>query len=296
MTRTIALVLFLTIAATTPAQRLTPTFEWQDRTTVIAYGPAPFGKHSLAELAVGDTWRLGMNEASTWRLNMPAVVGDVVIAPGHYRIRMQRSAEERFSVVVEGSALATGTTSDARIDGTFAQVAKPAKKLAVEWLKDGVPQNDNQGLRLRVQFGSMEWTGALHVLGGKTVTAGPWKITTFTVPAALFAARDRIPLPVASLHRGKDEAWNLVFGKTEARLVPWMSAPTEQFGFGEVVPPEKAKITTGRIEGSASQVETPNLVAETKSATVAKGELAMEIRCGSEEVRVLIPLPKATAK
>src|SRR5262245_60357479 len=99
---------FLLTLVTLPAQRPEATFEWQKRTTTIAYGAGPAGKHGLAELPVGETWRLGMNEASTMQLSMPMLAGDAWVAPGHYRINLARTDETHCDIAVAGSERALG--------------------------------------------------------------------------------------------------------------------------------------------------------------------------------------------
>ncbi len=296
MTPTRALFAILTVATALAAQRQSPTFEWQKRTTTLAYGAAPVGKHSLAELPVGETWRLGMNEASTWQLGMPVLVGGVVIAPGSYRVRLQRTAEDRCAIVVEGSSQAIGVAHDARVDGALGKATKPTKKLAIDWLRAGAGEHGNQPVQVHLQFGDLQWLGDVTVLGGKTMTAGEWKVTTFAGPEAPPATRDKAPVALATVQRGKDEAWNLVVGKNEARLVPWMAAPKEDFGFGAIVPPDASRLTTGSVEVFEVPADAATPIAEARAATVDKGELVIEVHCGREGLRARVPEPKAKAK
>lgn len=108
MIRPTTLLMLLLVAAPLAAQRDTPTIKLQKRSSTITYGAVPFGKHSLSELQVGVSWRLGMNNASTWRTEMPVLIGKQLLAPGEYRIHLKRLDGERCGLEVHGSALALG--------------------------------------------------------------------------------------------------------------------------------------------------------------------------------------------
>jgi hypothetical protein len=284
------------LAAALPAQRPTPTFEWQKRTTTIAYGAVPLGKHSIAELPVGQTWRLGMGEASTWQLGMPVLVGDAVIAPGTYRINLERTDETHCAIVVNGSNQALGGGSEARVVGELGKVAKPSKKLEIEWQKHGAAAAGNQPARIVLQFGETGWQGDATIVGHKPATLGAWKLAVFTLPQALVEARDKVAVPVAALSRGKEgEGWNLVLGKDEAKLVPWMEAPTDQFGFGAVVPPDAKATTSGALTTAEIKVAKPYETVELLASALQKGEITLSLGVGQQSLDVRVPEPKAKA-
>ncbi|MFY9343233.1 MAG: hypothetical protein WAT39_12125 [Planctomycetota bacterium] len=127
----------LPFAAALPAQRPTPTFEHMKRTATIEFGAVPVGKHGIGELPVGETWRLGFNEASTMRLDVPLLAGDSIVAPGAYRVNLQRTDESACALMVNGSGRALAATGDGRVDGPLGKAPKPTRKLDIQWRKKG---------------------------------------------------------------------------------------------------------------------------------------------------------------
>lgn len=270
------------------AQRPGASFEHQKRAVTIEYGAVPVGKHSLAELTIGQTWRMGMNEASTWRLDVPVLAGDTIVAPGAYRVQLQRSAETTCKLLANGSSQALGSNADGQIDGALGKCAKPTKKLAVEWRKKGAAVLGNQPAQIVVQFGDSEWVGDVTVLGHKELKLGAWKGIVHAVPAALV---DAGPVPVATLAKG-DQNWNVVLDKDKVKLVPWMAAPTEQFGFGAVVGPDAAAIVEGKVEPLDGAVDKPLEVVEAIRGKSEKGTLTLEIAFGSKRLGLVFAEPK----
>jgi hypothetical protein len=283
--RTLPLPLLLLV----PALAQKPTFEWQKRATSIDYGSVPVGKHSLAELPVGQSWRLGANQATVWRLSMPVIVADGVVAPGEYEIAMHRTGAAKCSIVANGSGKALGG-SDGRIDGEVAKAKKPGKKLVIDWVKDGAAKLGNQAAKLVVQFGESEWQGAVTIPGNKTVNLGEWKLAVFSLPTALLEGRDKAPVPIAVLSKGDREAWNLVVGKDEAKLVPWILNASALAGG------DADSSTVGKVESGEAKAPAPREVLEHVSAAMTKGELLVEVAFGQELLRVSVPEPKPKAK
>jgi len=279
------------------AQRPTPTFEWQKRTTTLTYGALLVGRHTLSELEIGSPWRLGMGDASTWRLEMPILAGDTVIAPGLYRIQLTRTDETHCAILVNGSNLVLGTSGEARVVGALGKTQKPTKKLDLAWHKQGAAVAGNQPAKIVLQFGDIEWQGDVTIVGNsKTATVGAYKLTAFTLDKAMLDARDKTPVPIAVLSKGKDkdaESWNLVLGKSEAKLVPWMAAATDPFG--PVVPPDAKLTTVGPLTVAEIKIEKPYETAELLASSLAKGELKVSFGVGQESLDVTVPEPKAKA-
>ncbi len=242
--RLLLLVPFLLPTTLLTAQRPTPSIEWQKRTATIEFGAVPVGKHTLAELPVGADWRLGNNEASTLRLEMPLLAGDTMVAPGAYRIGLQRTGDSTASLTVAGSGLGLLATGDGQIAGKLGKAEKPSKKLDIQWRKQGEAVHGNQPVRLTVTFGADEWIGDAVLLGGEAFAVLPSKGILWTVPAARLAAD--AATPVGQMVRG-EVRWNIVVAKGEVKLVPPMQAPTEQFGFGEPIAPDAAKVLVGKV-------------------------------------------------
>lgn len=279
-------VLFLSIAAllAAGASAQKPTFEWQKRAASIDYGSVPVGKHSIAELPVGGSWRLGANQATVLRLAMPAIVGDAVVAPGAYTVQLQRSAEDKC-MLVAGEGV--------RIEGPLGKAAKPTKKLVIDWLKDGAPKAASQAAKLVVQFGEHEWSGGMTFPGSKTVAAGGWKLTAFHLPAALVAARGSKPVPVAALQKDDESGFNLMLGKDEATLTPWSKpAAMGRPGGGAPAAAPADTGTTGAVEALTLDKPAAREQLELLKASLSKGELVVELAFGDEAVRIKAPEPK----
>lgn len=276
------------------AQRPDATFEWQKRSTAIRYGAVPVGKHSLTELAVGATWRLGNNEASTWQVDMPLLAGDRWIAPGQYRVTFHRTGEATGALVADGSGQVVGG-SDAQMTGEIATAGKEAKKLTLAWEKHGAAANGNQTAQLTVQFGPTQWRGSVLALGHKEHKVTGGRLIAFSVPAEQVTGA----VPIAVLSRGKDGdkgTWNLVLDGDKARLVPWMQAPTDSFGFGAVEPPADALQTEGSAKEQDGQANEAAAVLTVREAQLAKKELRLLASYGKKTVEIVVPEPDAEAR
>ena len=283
------------------AQRGKPVFEWQSRSTVIDYGVVPARNHPLDELTPGTTWRLGMNDATTWRLELPLVAGDTVLPPGSYRVGLLREDQQHFALVLAGSGAALGGGQpELRVAGELAQKSPAADKLAIDWrvptkADKGQP---NQAIELAIAFGDHQWTGKLLALGGKPAgKVGGYQLEVFSVPPELLAARDKKPVPVAALlkkaaGRKAPEGWNVVLAKDEARLIPWLVAPTDSYGFGNVAPPDPAWTTTGKVEEKDAVAAQSPPVLELREAALRKNEFALQLAFGSKQLAITLPEPK----
>lgn len=280
------------LATALPAQRGKPTLDWQKRTTSIDYGAVPLGKHGLDELKVGDQWRLGMGDATRWSLQMPALLGDKVVPPGEYRLRLQRLDEKKCAVVVQGSHLVVGG-EDLRIDGELGKTNKPSKKLAIDFDKGASKDKVTLPVQLKVQFGETEWKGALALVGSKTSKVGGYQLTVFALPAAAVAARDKAPAPVAVLSKG-DDNWNVMLGAGEAKLVPWLVIPADNFA--ELKGPDADAEVVGKVEAADAQVDKEVEFVELRSAALQKGELVLQLAAGKQTFAVTLPEPKAKKK
>jgi hypothetical protein len=274
------------------AQRPDATLDWQKRATTITYGAVASGKHHLGELAIGQSWRLGQNEASTWRVGMPLLLGEQWLAPGAYRVAFHRSDETTGALVADGSGHALVGGADARMTGAIEPAAKETKRLQIEWQKDGKPEAGNQAARVVVQFGASQWRGTALVLGHTEHKVPGGRLLAFHVPAARI---DQGAVPIATLALGKDDAqaFNLILDGTTARLVPWMQAPTDSFGFGKVTPPDAAQVREGKATELEPSPGEPPAVLKVREATLQKGELRVVAACGSKAIEVVVPAPKA---
>jgi hypothetical protein len=303
MMRSTTLACFLLLAVPLVAQRHTPRFDLQKRSSTISYGAVPLGKHSLAELSAGATWRLGMNNASVWRTEMPVVIGDQVLAPGEYRIQLKRLGEARCGLEIHGSALALGDGDELRVDGALSKVKKKAKKLRIDWREGAVTKGTNvrgkklvetQAATIAIHYGNHQWTGDVQVLGGVDAKLGKYRLTVFAVPAKLIAARHMQPVPIAVITKGKSEAYQLVLDSDEAVVRPWMSAPTTRNGFGDVEAPSAALTTSGKVVSGLLPAAKPGGVLQLLESECSKQDATLLLASGNVSLRVTfaVPMPR----
>lgn len=292
MKRSPTSILFLGLLAL-PLAAQKATYEWQRKTTTIAYNPVPVGKHGLDELKVGDSWRLGMNEASTWTLERP-IMDKRMLPAGAFRIALRRHAEDKLTLVLIGSGLALGGGDDLEVEGRLQDLPKPISKLDIAF---SVPPTErsksaNQGVNLDVGFGNKRWHAQVTLLGAKSEKAGAWTLEVVS-PSAQLASAEGKPAAIGLLTRkgGKGPtAWNLVLADEEARLVPVMAAPTANFGFGEPTPPDPAWTTTGKVT-SADRDDLAKAI-EFESFTAKDGEFTIVLSALKRRLTVTLPEPK----
>lgn len=283
------------------AQRATPTAKFGDFSTTISHGVVKVGRHSLAALPVGGTWRLGKDHASTWSTDVPLVTDGAVMPPGEYRVSLERVAKDRCVLVANGSGHALGrkeASGDFRLAGKLATLPRPSKKLAIDWdLPKPLPKDATTvNAMLSVQFGTDQWTAQVTLPAGSTQKVGRFRVSTFALEKSMFAAADK-PIPVAVVEAGrgrKKTSYNLVLQGNEARLVPWMVAPTTHFGFGEIVPPDAAAITRGTVERQDLGEELPAATLGLRDSAHEKGkpgDLRFTFAVGKELLAVRVPAP-----
>lgn len=306
------LVVIITLSSAL-AQRESAKLEFQKRSTAIAYGAVRVGKHSLDSLEIGGTWRLGNNEASTWRLDMPIVASGVVLPPGEYRVNLIREAADRLALNLVGTRHALGADRDLRVPGALSTNGKPSENLAIRLAsatkpKKGAVQLDAQ---LAVDFGSSHWQAELALLSGEqnTKLGRGWTLEIFAVPGDLVTARGATPLAVGALRKKSaddkaPQAWNLILAGDEARLVPWMTAPTEQFGFAEPTAPDPEWIRRGTIETPATKAEDGKAATTSEqapplrlvTAAAKDGNFLIDLAAGEHAMQVRIEPPTRTKK
>src|SRR5690606_15592805 len=107
-TLTHASVLLTLLASSLCAQRGRATLQHAGLESSIDHGQPLWGKHTLESLPVGQQWRLGNESATCWRTAVPLIQGDVLIAPGAYRVALSRRGEQSFTVDFASAAMAFG--------------------------------------------------------------------------------------------------------------------------------------------------------------------------------------------
>lgn len=305
MIRSTTFALLLSAAAPLTAQRDAPTLKLQKCSSTITYGVVPLGKHSLSELQVGDAWRLGMNHASTWRTEMPVLIGKQLLAPGEYRIHLKRLAGERCGLEIHGSALALGDGEELRVDGALQVIKKKAKKLSIAWRKGAVSKGvnakgakvvDSQAATIAIQFGENEWTGDVQLIGGEESKLGKYRLTVFAVPYAQIVARQKQPVPIAAITKGKSEAFQVVLDGDEAVVRPWLEVPSARNGFGEFVAPSAALTTSGEVKPTTTPLVKERGALRLLDAKIKKQEVVLNLGSGDLLLHVTLSVPTGKAK
>ena len=83
------------------AQRGTAETTISGKNIAVEYGrPSLQGRDMLGKLAVGQSWRMGSNAATTLKTDARLKFGDTVVEPGTYRLTATRVSEDRFHLVV----------------------------------------------------------------------------------------------------------------------------------------------------------------------------------------------------
>ena len=163
-----SLLVFFLLIPPALAQRNSAKLSFTDREVTVEYGVARLGKHTIAELPVGQEWRMGMNEASVLRTQLPLVAGDVVVAPGSYRAKLVRKSEKEIVLRLDGGAQALGAKGDLDLPGELVD-AKPSELLAIEWNPAPVKGKKDAefATKLLVHFGPQQVSVPIKVIGAR---------------------------------------------------------------------------------------------------------------------------------
>jgi hypothetical protein len=275
------------------AQRETAALDWNKQEVAVEYGPVPVGNHGLADLEIGTTWRMGMNEASQLRLSVPLFAGEHVVAPGSYRAQLRRRGEQELELVADGAGFALGGQGEVAVPGKLgtAPKGKGSKKLELAWGKPTTADGAGE-VTLEVRFGEVVLSVPVRVVGTVAKKGKVWLADVFTWPAEVLEQRVEkgLSTPIATLRpktkpaKGEPAGFNVVLGKDKVRLVPMMSAPTDSFGFGELVPPAASAVVEGKVEWQDAEK-----AAEPALAVVgyedSKDQVVLEVAVGARRAR-----------
>src|SRR5690606_6379572 len=254
-----------------------------------------WGKHTLESLPVGQQWRLGNESATCWRTAVPLIQGDVLIAPGAYRVALSRRGEQSFTVDFASAAMAFGG------NGTpgFAAKLVPGKhevekRLTLELRRtDGKGQNKNAGAAelpalLQIRFGPHRADAEFTVPGARELLASSrFRLIGWSLPSKLvedrLAAGEGVPIatfvPVGKPRKQDPEVFNVVIRAQGAELIPGLRMPEDSFGFGDVAPPSPAWRQPAEVEWSDLAQPTERLEFAGKPGRKDK-LLVLELRCG----------------
>lgn len=292
------------VVATAAAQRPVVEFKVKERKASIEHGVPNAGKHGLDELKVGDSWRMGSNNASVFATDLPILSGAALLAPGSYRVDVARPGEKDLSLRLSTAAAALGL-GGASVDlpGTVGKLDKPAKKLAVQFTAAGKDEPHAKPAKVVVEFGADKLEVPMTVVGFKASKAGDWGVDVFTYPKDVLEKRlaDGFPTPLAAVRKPdpndgkKTLAYNVVAAKGGVKLVPWMSAPTADRGFAPPTEPAADAIREGKAEWTAAAKPTAAL--ELEKAEFKKGEgFTFRLTVGDQAGVLTLPDPLAPPK
>ena len=252
---TFAVAASLTGAA--QAQRQEAHAEWQKHEVIFSYGAPRVAKHSIDELKVGDSWRIGSGDATTLTLDAPLLTADSVVPPGAYRVNLGRPSAEQFNLQINGpgSHVDEGR-DDIVVAGKRHDASKANDKLELRLTPEKEqPDAELRRLSLVVQFGILQVEIPLTIVGTQSTKAKGLTLEAFKIPEKTLNERlaARKHTPVAALGRAdkgsKDvpERMNLLLAEKVVILQPTMKAPTESFGFGAIPKLDAAWILHGTV-------------------------------------------------
>jgi hypothetical protein len=297
---------FVLASASASAQRPEAKFEWQKHEAVVSYGVPRVGKHTLDELQVGSTWRMGAFAVSTLTTQAPLIAGDSVVAPGAYRVNVARPAKEKFELTIEGAGSAVDSgNADVLAPATLAQAKTPNEKLEIALAPAPAPapapakdQTDAElrALNLSVQYGAPLLTVPLTIVGTQPMKVkGFAALDVFKLPEPWLSKRlkDKKHSPVATLVRsgkvgsGESDRLNLMLAEDGVVLLPAMLAPTENNGFGAIPKPDGLWTFQGTVKWGEAAKPSPCFHVETaeieKDGTL---HVAATLGARSAEIRV----------
>lgn len=285
---------FALLSPALPAQRETADTTWQGKHAVIEYTATRVAKHSIDELSIGSTWRLGSGPLTMLKLETPLIHGDGVVAPGTYRTQLARRSEQGFALTIEGGGRIVGGGDNAEIDGKLATVKTATKTLEIAF----APRDEQGDAELRaldcvITFGTPRVTVPLTITGAITKKGGGAAIDGFKLPAEWLGRRlGGLPTPVATVTlsaapKDAPKVFNVLLTENDAQLVAHDEASTD------IRAPLAAHVKTfdrkGTVAWSAAAEATTHFTLD--DAKWEKGkQLTLVARVGSRKAEVMIPL------
>lgn len=287
-------------SATVPADEA--AFEWQKRKVALNFESPRVGKHTLNELRVGETWRLGANAITTMTFDTALVAGDGVVAPGTYRVNLARPGQKDFALTIEGAGSWTlAALPDVSAPGTYSEAKKPNDKLEIFCSADKTqPDAEMRALNYEIQFGSPVITVPVTIVGTTSQAAKGFTLDAFKFPSELLKNRLEAGMttPVLSLARkqkprdGEPARLNLLLGEKEAILIPAATPPTENRGFGAVPKPDGKWILRGTVAWTTTQKPADHFRVDTVEFD-KEGALHVIACCGDRQADLRVPMEPA---
>jgi len=99
----------------------------------VDYGrPSLKGRDMLAQLPVGQSWRMGMNQATVLSTPVDLAFGSVKLPKGNYSLFLKKVDADKFEIIFNSQTGQWGTQHDATKDVAQAPMKKEAIGSAVE--------------------------------------------------------------------------------------------------------------------------------------------------------------------
>jgi hypothetical protein len=104
-----------------------------DGSITIDYGqPALKGRDMLSQLKVGDFWRMGNNQSTTFKTPVDLTFGSARVPKGPYSLWLKRTSAETFELVFNSQTGQWGLQHDLSKDVFTAPLKKETVKIPVE--------------------------------------------------------------------------------------------------------------------------------------------------------------------
>jgi len=120
-----------------------------DGAITISYGqPALKGRDMLAQLKVGESWRMGNNQATVIKTPVDLTFGSTKVPKGDYSLWLKRAADDKFELVFNSQTGQWGLQHDASKDVYTVPLKKGSVSESVENFTMKLDSADKGGVLL----------------------------------------------------------------------------------------------------------------------------------------------------
>ncbi len=298
-----AVAVLAALLAIVPARmesRAQAKVDWQGHAALLDYGVVSAGKHTLEELRVGETWRLGGGAITTLQTSAPLITEESVIAPGHYRAWIARPDAQRLQLQLDGAGRWAAAGGDhLAVLGTLTRAEPPSRALEIT-ARPATEQVDPElrALAITVTFGADRLTVPLTIVGGASKKVSGATVDWFKLPSVWLAQRLELAkhTPVATLvyaatPKAGPKCFNVLLAEHEALLVGQETPPTDDNGFGELIVHDIAFDRAGTVAWSDVAEATTHVFVETIVFEPRKS-LQLALRTGARRAAIVVALEK----
>ena len=277
------------------AQRAQGKFDWQGKTALFDCGVPRVGKHTIAEVEVGKTWRLGAGPSSILTTGAPLIADDKVVPPGAWRVQLLHSQAKQFDLLVEGAGRFVNNDDNTIFKGSFVDAKQPSSKLEISLAPNGEqPDKKLRPLLFTATYGSPQVTVPFAIVGGAAKKAGGATVDGWKLPAEWVAKQWKAahPVPVATLTvaapaKDAPKAMNVMLGENDVQLVG-QDVPSQN-AFATLDPHDKKWDRKGTVAWSEVPEAADHFVLDDVKFEKGK-ELKLSARLGKRKAEITIPL------